>query len=83
MPIDKIDNIEFLKVENIWLIFFGILTLPAFGFGLILIIMYFLTRKKIMIISSTSGSIGVLLTLYGLEETMNFTRLLGEQMNKQ
>lgn len=83
LPLNKIDSIQFGKVEHIWLIFLGIITLPLFGFGLILIILYFLSKRQTMVISTPTAFVEISLSLFGIDETINFAKLLGKQISKK
>lgn len=52
ISLEKVDSVELMTKGNaIWLIL-GILTLPAFGFGLIFIVLYFLLKERFLIMIS-------------------------------
>lgn len=53
--LDKISSIELTYHSNIWLLIIGILTLP-FLIGIILIILFFTTKKHIVRITPDGGT---------------------------
>lgn len=81
LPLNKIDSIQFGKVAHVWLVIVGIITLPLFGFGLILIILYFLSKRQTMVISTPTAPIEISLSLFGVDKTINFAKLLGKEMS--
>lgn len=53
--LDKISSIGVTYQSNVWLLIIGILTIPIFV-GVILIILFFISRKHVVSISSDGGS---------------------------
>lgn len=52
----KISGIEVAYKANFWLLIFGVITLPIVV-GVILIILYFVSRKHVVAISSDGGTV--------------------------
>ncbi len=60
-----LENIASIRVtyhSHIWILILGILLLVAWGLGLVLIIIYFLTRKHSLLVTSVGGDQMVVLT---------------------
>jgi hypothetical protein len=53
--LDKISSIELTYQTNIWLLIIGIITIPAV-IGIILIILFFTTKKHIVSVSPDGGN---------------------------
>jgi hypothetical protein len=59
IPLENVDSCEIAYEHRPILLVLGLLLLPAFGFGLLLIIAYFLSRERVLSVNGSQGRITV------------------------
>lgn len=59
IPLHRIDSYGIVTQHSMLLLIIGILTIPLFGFGLIVLLIWWLTRKTAFVVNSVSGKMEI------------------------